>query len=94
MTQKLNCRPGDLAIIVRCRPGSEVMLGKVVQVKEATLMDAGHPGWLVDPVPCPMNSSGFTTRIADRVLKPLRGAPGRDETLVWQRVPLPTITLP
>lgn len=69
----MNCKPGDLAMVVRCSPGSEITLGHTCEIVEMEI----HPitkeiGWLVDP-PC---ANGHDC-IVDAFLRPLRD-PGAD----------------
>ena len=89
MTQ-LNCRPGDLAIVVRSySPLSNSMLGKIVHVLAPYTMPSGLPGWHIDPVPCPYVPTRFAKHVSDRVLRPLRMGPGTDETLTWKEKETP-----
>jgi len=71
----MRCRVGDLAMVVRCSPGSEITLGHVCEVVEMEI----HPftkeiGWVVEP-PCP---NGHDC-IVDAFLRPIRDA-GDDAT--------------
>lgn len=79
----LNCKPGDLAIVVSGRPVEN--LGRVIRVIEikpiAYLMAWSFEGDLLD-----------VDMVDDSCLKPLRdpGDDARDETLMWLPVPSTT----
>jgi hypothetical protein len=78
---KLNCKKGDLAVIVRSEAGNE---GCVVQC--VALLPPGAEGWaslgprwLIDrPI---MSSKGPIHSVADARLRPLRDGDGEDEVL-------------
>lgn len=87
----MNCRQGDLAVIVHSR--NRVNLGKVVRV---TRFSPGHP--FVDMAP--MDSWEFeggrvvaaidglqVVAIPDAWLRPIRDIDGPDETLTWAGKP-------
>lgn len=91
---KLNCRPGDLAVIVRSAAGNE---GKIVQCIELDRFmrwqslggkEWTAPGWRVDQV---LRGTGGTPDnwIEDSLLRPIRdpGEDAQDETLLWIPVP-------
>lgn len=76
---KLNCKPGDLAIVVRCDTNPE-MMGKIV----TCIRPVEHfhiPGWVIEPEY--FGCSGIT----DPCLRPIRNDPGPDESLSWCDVP-------
>ena len=85
----LNCRPGDLAVVVSVPPYAMTRaLGSVVRCLE--LVDGGLGGlpmWHVDPP-----AANHYWGIGDRWLRPIRdpGEDARDETLDW--LPLPVTT--
>lgn len=86
---KLNCKPGDLAVIVRSTCGNE---GKIVRCIE--LHPAGTdnspifkgPIWEID-APIPSTWGDQTPYCPDSQLRPLRDNQGADETLTWLDVP-------
>jgi hypothetical protein len=77
----MNCKPGDLAIVVKAEADLN-WLGRVVEVVRPNFADS----WITDPLPV-----GFTC-IADEALRPIRDQPGADETLSW--IPVPTTKEP
>lgn len=86
----MNCKQGDLAVIVRSASGNE---GKIVRcVKFAGVVRfypyGKYPSWEVDP-PVPSIFTGTTDCIPDAELRPIRdpGADAKDETLHWLPVP-------
>lgn len=94
---KLNCKPDDLAIIVKAHRAEN--LGKIVQCRKLLpLADfkIGGPienAWLVDidgKGPCQYaRSLGYDACIPDANLRPIRdpGDDAQDETLQWLPVP-------
>lgn len=67
----MNCKPGDLAVVVRARFDPS-HLGKIVSVVE---WDDEAGGWKVDP---PIMTAGIPWRaVADHALRPIRD-PGDD----------------
>ena len=83
----MNCKPGDLAIIVRSIAGNE---GKIVRLLRLHTGSSnyffGGPRWVIDaPVTdCwgfPINS------LADACLRPIRDQEGDDETFSWAGKP-------
>lgn len=86
----MNCKQGDLAVVVRSWAGNE---GRIVRcVRLATfgeILTAGFrdvPTWVIDQkMPSRM---GFKVHLAeDEKLRPVRDSPGEDETLRWAEVP-------
>ena len=84
---KLNCKAGDLAVVVR---GGN--LGRIVDVQRQSVYGEGW--WLVKVVGAPViGSLGSSKRlmsigsIEDSRLKPIRDQPGQDETLTWAGKP-------
>lgn len=79
----MNCKPGDIAIIVRTlRPIDTYTLGMVFKlgnICEMTSERVGRPYWRIE--------GDDSQAVADAVLKPLRDNPGDDETLSWAPVP-------
>jgi hypothetical protein len=80
----MNCKPGDLAVIVR----KSKLIGLLVNVVGPAL-DGELGVWTVEPlrpIPCPA-AGGW--KCADHNLRPIRdpGEDARDETLNWLPVP-------
>lgn len=76
----MNCKQGDLAVIVRSLAGNE---GKVVQCLRPVLNELhAFPGprWLIDRA-IPHSTQGATLTVADCALRPLRDSDGEDEML-------------
>ena len=69
----MNCKQGDLAIIVRCtlEPSAN---GKIVRCVSSFVID-GHVGWEIDPFV--KVSNGYYSSVVDRLLRPIRD-PGDD----------------
>ena len=88
----MNCKQGDLAVIVRSIAGNE---GKIVRCLE---LDPAHhflspalevsvrPAWRVDRL-LPAWSGCTHSFVADCNLRPIRGDEGDDETLAWAGKP-------
>lgn len=94
---KLNCRPGDLAVVIAGRVENIGAMVRVVRlydtgetVSGVLWLGEGHIGWVVealgrdlvaymddDTVPFKFR----TAVIADKSLRPIRGAEGEDEIL-------------
>jgi len=95
----LNCKEGDLAVIVRSQSGNE---GKIVRcLRLSTELDinrwangdvATGPTWVVDP-PVPHNLHGqyycMGRIVGDFRLRPLRDGGGEDEILRLAGRPVP-----
>lgn len=84
----MNCKEGDLAVVVRDNCGS---LGKIVRcirlfesARWLNFDDTQYssPTWLVDTV-APDGDGALIPYFEDRNLRPLRDNPGEDETLTW-----------
>ena len=81
----MNCKPGDLAIIVDGGSYPEV-IGKIIKCESLDEPSMLHgPMWFTDG--SIFSRKGKITAIADKCLKPLRDNPGQDETLNWLPVP-------
>lgn len=98
-----NCKPGDLAIIIKSKRARN--LGRIVHVIEAvttpTVNIGGEPYsvsspvgeilWrIAEPIPLVKNSTGEVVHAPycrDSVLRPIRDNDGTDETLLWAPVP-------
>lgn len=82
---KLNCRQGDLAIIVKSYAGNE---GKIVRCLSpwngGFIMPNGDvifaDGWVIDLL-LPVRHGIYARRIQDSQLRPLRDSDGEDEML-------------
>lgn len=81
MTGMLNCRQGDLVLVVS---GYEPFIGKILTVTHLIAQYPAH--WDTDPVVmdpflnCPVAFS-------DSSLRPIRDQSGDDETLAWAGLP-------
>lgn len=78
----MNCKQGDLAIIVRA-PLDPNFIGKIVTCVK---IDNQFPdSWQTEPTLFGMD--GALVVICDRGMRPIRDNPGQDETLTWAPVP-------
>ncbi len=80
----MNCKPGDLAIVVQIsNPTCKHHIGKVLRVVEPSKV---YPmNWYCEPrLYC---TDGRMISFYDGHLKPIRDQPGEDETLTWAPVP-------
>jgi hypothetical protein len=101
----MNCKPGDLAVIVR----GSLNLGRFVEVLAPLGVEPEWGGyvwnigtskgqfcWLVrsagEPLSTVAGVSFVELPIADSALRPIRDQPGADETLTWKDVPAPIKT--
>lgn len=85
----MNCKPGDLAVIVRCeRSYCKAHLGKIVRCIQLESCDEGSMHWATDPK-LYATDDGLEIVWADEVLRPIRdpGDDATDETLTWLPVP-------
>lgn len=87
---KLNCKPGDLAVMVRCN--NPINLGRIVRCEsfDGAVNVHGpagriYPGaWRISPaLPAWSGWSGpaTTTHAPDEFLRPIRGQDGEDQIL-------------
>ncbi|MDI4633310.1 hypothetical protein J7U46_09650 [Pelomonas sp. V22] len=75
----MNCKPGDLAVVVRGYPAKNV--GKVVRVSRINPLVSkqyGEPIW---------DSDDDSWMWPDSTLLPIRDNDGEDETLTWAGKP-------
>ena len=83
----MNCKPGDIAIVVRAGATAE-NVGKLVEVIEPS---SAYPGWwFVQSLSGYMSGSAgrcIGGSIEDHRLRPLRDSGGDDETLTWAGKP-------
>lgn len=81
----MNCKPGDLAFVIRSTTGSNI--GKVCQVLSYGGQDKDGENWVVEfseAIPAVIQSSGekvLTRRMwaPDAWLRPIRDNPGNEE---------------
>lgn len=87
----MNCKQGDLAVVVTNNFGN---LGKLVtclrfatgeDYKKYKVEDPMEPAWVVDSLL--MGSHRLVPLVRDSSLRPIRDNPGQDETLSWAPVP-------
>lgn len=83
----MNCKPGDLAIVIRATRQENI--GCVVEVVRAYYVDRkfGHVWWTKAPRPGPTNAGIDTAEagVPDAWLRPIRDPvdDAKDETLQW-----------
>lgn len=85
---KLNCKPGDLAVIANVQNTSRTyLIGGIVRVV-SLWSDPGSswPMWNIEGAPN-HPEFGLIYAIADACLRPIRDNDGEDETLQWLDVP-------
>ena len=102
----MNCKPGDLAIIIRGhRPGS-TFVGTIVEVLDVQrhqsvfglVWNVRFPralvGVAVSKTGLHLGPSGLSAvhGVPDAWMKPIRDQPGADETLEW--APVPALDVP
>jgi hypothetical protein len=79
----MNCKPGDIAIVVRAGATAE-NVGKLVEVIGPS---AAYPGWwTVQSLSgwlAGASGRAMAGNIEDHRLRPLRDSDGDDETLTW-----------
>ena len=88
----MNCKRGDLAVVVRSMAGNEGRLVSCIRLARTdeliafnVRMDCG-PAWVIGEKL--MSSSGGLIPIAiDAWLRPIRDQDGEDETLTWAGKP-------
>jgi len=66
----MNCKPGDLAVVVRAPKVVECHIGKTVRCIALVKSWDGLPCWTIKPF---RDHIGNCTGIADRDLQPIRG---------------------
>lgn len=94
----LNCKPGDLAVVVRSMAGNEGVIVRCLRLIRAEATYRANDGseynsavWEIDrPLPDWVGGVDFT--FPDVQLRPIRdpGDDARDETLEWLPVPSTT----
>lgn len=82
----MNCKQGDLAVIVSSISGHE---GKIVRCVKFVMFNLRNRGltdcWITEPM-LP-NREGAKVPCMDSQLRPIRDNDGEDETLQWAPVP-------
>lgn len=77
----MNCKEGDLAIVVKTGPSHKDALGKIVRcIRVWGIASSGLIAW--ETIPVVGNQC-----VEDIALRPIRNEPGADETLTWCDVP-------
>jgi hypothetical protein len=79
----MNCKPGDLAVIIRTSPAWAKYLGRLVTCLELDPYHRQGPSWRLDI----KHTTGAHIYACDSGLRPIRDNPGKDETLDWCPVP-------
>jgi hypothetical protein len=89
---KLNCKPGDMAVVVRSSAGNEGKIVCCIRLSNWTGL-IGPSGtmnhgavWEVDR-PLRAWSGESNHFVLDKSLRPIRDNPGEDETLSWAEIP-------
>lgn len=95
----MNCKPGDLAVVVRSIAGNEGLVLTCLRLATESEMRDGYywrglaPMWVTDRV-SRNNIGGSDALMPDALLRPIRDQPGEDETLTWAEVPKPAVLAP
>jgi len=79
MGSKLNCKQGDLAIVVRSAAGNEGKIVRCVKLTKGGGALGYGPRWRTEPVL--IGSNGMPRPPLDACLRPLRDSDGEDEVL-------------
>ena len=76
----LNCKPGDLAVVVSACSQYHEFIGRIVQVQRLAERDEKLlPAWHTNPV---LHKAGIIVYASDCCLRPLRWANRPDEMLL------------
>jgi hypothetical protein len=90
MGESMNCKQGDLAIIVKCEICPEA-IGSIVRCVEFKPGHSGRAAWVIDrEVHSVKVVNGFKFSggwFLDACLRPIRDNDGEDETLTWAGKP-------
>ena len=82
----MNCKPGDLAIVVKAHKHAEHTVGAIVSVTTRFGMLGEWPAWNYKGVLRDKLGRRITA-LEDVCLRPIRDNPGEDETLTWAGKP-------
>lgn len=94
----MNCKPGDLAVVVKSWAGNEGRIVRVIRLCPKTsknpnidsrgILTAPEPYWVIDQA-LPDFEGTLGKTFADSQLRPIRdpGDDAQDETLSWLPVP-------
>ena len=83
----MNCKQGDLAVIVKSAAGNEGVILTCIRPYNGPWKQYEYlPGWEVDRK-IRAASGEVSEFVPDRLLRPLRDNPGTDESLLWAPVP-------
>lgn len=79
----LNCKPDDLAVIVRTAPRNAHLIGRIARVTSLDPMSStADPSWFYEE-PVLIGGGKIPIRsLEDDCLRPLRDSDGTDETIV------------
>lgn len=81
----MNCKPGDLAVIVSAPKEIQNQIGKIVETVKLLPNWEGIPCWQIkNPF---RDRFGICEGIADKDLRPIRDNDGEDQTLTWAGKP-------
>ena len=90
----MNCKPGDLAVIVKSEAGnldkfvSCIRLASIDDLLAAYFRDDVGPVWVIDRV-LPLSNGRSAALCADSGLRPIRDQPGNEQFVVEARKSLP-----
>lgn len=85
---KLNCKPGDMAIVVKSKNGDQI--GRIVEcirLDGERVFSDGMTAFAWETAPSLVGESGRSTLCPDHWLRPIRPGEGDDETLIWAGKP-------
>ena len=85
----MNCKQGDLAVVVRSLAGNDGVIVRCIQLMPAGTDDLSvflGPVWKIDK-PLVSNWGDSSPFINDINLRPIRDNDGEDETLTWAGKP-------
>lgn len=86
----MNCKPGDLAVIVKSSAGNEGAIVKIVEFVGKVQGWGGYDRWRIDRK-LKGDRGNLTDTARDWNLRPIRDNDGEDETLQWAPVPVKEI---
>lgn len=87
----MNCRKGDLAIVVKSDAGNEGRIVRCIRLmtraeKQALSYFRDEPMWITD-TNMVSTWGTYDTTMWDSYMRPIRDNPGEDETLTWAGKP-------